>query len=333
MGLEEDVTGSYNALWWSPDSTKIAFLRSNETLVQRISIPYYEDPNVSLYPSQIVIPYPKAGTPNPLVEVKVFNLQDNATSSMDIPFEVESNRWVYAITWVPGSISQYLGISVKNRDQNEERLIISDAISGATENNILTWKAENGWALGQPPLWIDSDRFITIGNNSNHLHIELFNRTSGFEKFLTSGDWEVRQVHKYVQSSNEVYYSSTQVSSVENHVYSVNVDTLEVKRTSVSSIQESEPAYYSANFSPKDDYFILTYTGLKVPLQVVKSFSDDTEFILSNNAELSKTLSGYDMPKEEITTIHVNGNDLNVKFIYPPGFDDGKAEFYPVLLS
>ena len=67
------------ALWWSPDSTKLAFLRFDETNVDEFSYPVYNpspDPNkVVPYPEYVRMKYPKPGYHNPLVSVHIFDLK------------------------------------------------------------------------------------------------------------------------------------------------------------------------------------------------------------------------------------------------------------------
>ncbi|KAF5341108.1 hypothetical protein D9611_005871 [Ephemerocybe angulata] len=76
---EEEVFSSDYALWWSPDSRKVAFLALDETQVPEFSFPIYnptEDAdNVIPYTTDVVMKYPKPGYPNPLVSVHVFDLE------------------------------------------------------------------------------------------------------------------------------------------------------------------------------------------------------------------------------------------------------------------
>lgn len=76
---EEEVFSSDYALWWSPDSAKLAFLRFDETHVEEFSFPVYNpsyDPyKVVPYPEYVTMKYPKPGYRNPLVSVHVFDLK------------------------------------------------------------------------------------------------------------------------------------------------------------------------------------------------------------------------------------------------------------------
>ena len=60
------------AYFWSPDSKSIAYYRFDDSKVPLFSMNEYHD---SLYPSVYSFRYPKAGTPNPSVAIKIYNLQ------------------------------------------------------------------------------------------------------------------------------------------------------------------------------------------------------------------------------------------------------------------
>ena len=55
---EEEVFGKDYTVWWSPDSTHIAYLRFNETAVPEYHMPLYTSSNSS-YPDEMSIKYPK----------------------------------------------------------------------------------------------------------------------------------------------------------------------------------------------------------------------------------------------------------------------------------
>ena len=75
---EEEVFSADYALWWAPDSSKLAFLAFDETAVDEYSFPIYnpsEDAHAVVpYPSSIVMKYPKPGYSKPLMSVHVFQL-------------------------------------------------------------------------------------------------------------------------------------------------------------------------------------------------------------------------------------------------------------------
>lgn len=75
---EEEVFSSDYALWWSPDSSRIAFLSLDETAVDEYVVPIYnptgDSYSVHPYTSELIMKYPKPGYANPLVQLRVFDL-------------------------------------------------------------------------------------------------------------------------------------------------------------------------------------------------------------------------------------------------------------------
>lgn len=75
---EEEVFSSDYALWWSPDSQKVAFLTLDETAVPEFKFPIYNPTEnsdaVIPYTNDVVMKYPKPGYNNPLVSVQIFDL-------------------------------------------------------------------------------------------------------------------------------------------------------------------------------------------------------------------------------------------------------------------
>ncbi len=75
---EEEVFSSNSALWWSPDSSKLVYLRFDETDVNEFTYPIYNPTNNAdetvPYPKQVTMRYPKPGYNNPLVTVHLFDM-------------------------------------------------------------------------------------------------------------------------------------------------------------------------------------------------------------------------------------------------------------------
>ncbi|KAG9349220.1 hypothetical protein JZ751_027663, partial [Albula glossodonta] len=56
------------AMWWSPSGSSLAYIEFNDTLVNTIEYSWYGD---GQYPKTVVIPYPKAGSTNPVAKLFV----------------------------------------------------------------------------------------------------------------------------------------------------------------------------------------------------------------------------------------------------------------------
>lgn len=80
---EEEVFSANYALWWSPDSSKVAYLTLDETAVPEFTFPIYnptlDSTAVIPYTKDVSMKYPKPGYNNPLVSVHVFDLGNHLT--------------------------------------------------------------------------------------------------------------------------------------------------------------------------------------------------------------------------------------------------------------
>ncbi|GAA6063684.1 hypothetical protein JCM10212_003351 [Sporobolomyces blumeae] len=76
---EEEVFSSDTTTWWSPTGTKLSFLSFDESLVPTYDFPIYNsdfyEPGADTYPASTRMKYPKPGYPNPLVRIRVFDLE------------------------------------------------------------------------------------------------------------------------------------------------------------------------------------------------------------------------------------------------------------------
>jgi len=87
-----------------------------------------------------------------------------------------------------------------------------------------------------------------------------------------------------------------------------------------------------ASFSADFSYFINTFSNASTPPEYTLNYAKTGDLIKSikDNDKLSETLLDYKTSKKEFSTIHVNGNDLNMWMIKPANFDDSKQ--YPLFM-
>lgn len=77
MFMAEEILGSNNALWMSSDGHMILYASFNDTLVEELQFPWYGSVSEDrLYPDIRSLRYPKPGTNNPQVVLRVADLAD-----------------------------------------------------------------------------------------------------------------------------------------------------------------------------------------------------------------------------------------------------------------
>ena len=118
------------AMWWSPDSTKVAFYRFDESQVK----PYYLALDQTKIGSTLNDePYPKVGDPNPVVDVLVYDVKAKTTTKVDVrdgkPFDNDVvGHYVYGISWTPDG--KEILLHRTNRKQNIMELAAADPATG-----------------------------------------------------------------------------------------------------------------------------------------------------------------------------------------------------------
>ncbi|KAI8329304.1 dipeptidyl peptidase IV N-terminal region-domain-containing protein [Chlamydoabsidia padenii] len=363
---EEEVFGKEYSLWWSPDSTHLAYLRFNETEVPEYQVPLYTTSNRSSYPEQLKIKYPKAGSPNPLVSLHIHALESAETimvtkNSTAHPLQASSSvhdfddddRLITDVAWATTTHTHLL-FKQTNRVQDHEVTSLvtlpSQHLNETKVETIREYKPEDGgWIdIGQSMVHLPSQkndnssiRYLDVADHENgytHLAIFTISQKGGHRKvsrqWLTSGDWEVVAGSVVVDKSRQlVHFISTERSFLERHLYTISLADKYPASTKVCLTCSEDPdehAYYDVNFSPKSGYYILNYLGPDIPRTVVRKVANSSfEEVLNDNADLTRLLGDYDLPRIRMSTVKSGSINMPAMEVLPPDFDSEKK--YPVL--
>ncbi|KAK7685763.1 hypothetical protein QCA50_011109 [Cerrena zonata] len=306
---EEEVFSSPTALWWSPDSAKLAFLSFDETTVDEFTFPVYNPSDDSYavvpYPDHVTMKYPKPGYNNPLVSIHIFEMDryltsvnstananmteiaEHATLELDWNGRQPANNSVIAeVAWVGDAA---LLVKEVNRAADNGSVILFDLHQGASNHGeVIRILGKNGEQGDEG--WIDSAQNILpltsdlssdgipayldiVPTKEGYNHIALFRPASNHTpQFLTEGKWEVTDTILAVDPRrNLIYFRAANPSSTERHIYSVPLPTGNSYESAKPSAltDNASPGYYDANFSPKAGFYLLNYQGPSVPWQKV----------------------------------------------------------------
>jgi dipeptidyl-peptidase-4 len=122
----EEILGrasQYRSFWWSPDSKRIAFFRSDDSKVPTYTIT--DAPGQHGYVD--VIRYPKVGDPNP--EVKVGVVSSNGGNIVWADFNEHDDQYFGLPYWKTDGKS--LLVQWMNRKQNQLKILIFNVIKNA----------------------------------------------------------------------------------------------------------------------------------------------------------------------------------------------------------
>jgi dipeptidyl aminopeptidase len=150
---EEEVFADNKALWWSEDGQHLAFLRTNETNVPEYPLQYFasrpsgESPSEELenYPELDFIKYPKAGAPNPVVNLQFFDLGKEEVFSVDIENgSADDDRLITEVIWAG---DEQVLIRETNRESDVLKMILINVKrrSGRVVRELDVFKLDGGW--------------------------------------------------------------------------------------------------------------------------------------------------------------------------------------------
>lgn len=322
----EEEFGFVRAFAWSPKSTHIAFLRFDETEVPEFSMDIW---GTSLYPTQQVFKYPKAGEKNAIVSLHLYQVASGNTDKINV-----DAYYIPRIEWRKSGDD--LAFQTLNRHQNE--LILYNFNKKSGKLSILHTEKDAAYVdVNDDLTFLVDDSFIWTSEKDGFNHIYLHDKNGKEKKQLTSGNWEVTRYYGYDAKRKKIFFQSTANGSINRDVYSVGINGRNVKRLS------TKEGTNSASFSSDFTYFINTHQNATTPpsytLQrtfVDKSVKDGgatnplmLKTVVENSA-LVDQLKDYSISYKEFSTLKVNGNDLNMWMIKPVDFDPNKK--YPLLM-
>lgn len=345
---EEEVFGGNSATWWAEDGKYIAFLRTNESVVPDYSIEYFVSrpsgkkplAGEENYPEIRKIKYPKAGAPNPTVDLQFYDVEKGDVFQVTTSGEFkDDDRLITEVVWA-GSTGKVL-IRETNRESDVLRVVLVDVTTrtGKTVRTVDVEKLDGGWfEVSENTRYIPADPgngrlqdgYIDTVIHENYDHLAYFTPMNNSEPILlTSGEWEVVSAPSAVDLTNNlVYFVATKESSIQRHVYSVKLDGTDMKPLT----DTSKEGYYEVSFSSGSGYALLTYDGPNIPWQkLISTPSNPNTYsrTMEENNALADLAKKHELPIEIYSTITIDGFALNVLERRPPHFNPKKK--YPVL--
>ncbi|KAJ7643291.1 dipeptidyl aminopeptidase [Mycena polygramma] len=243
---EEEILSSPSALWFSPSSSKLAFLIFDESLVDEFTFPIYNPTDdadtVVPYTGEVKMKYPKPGFRNPLVEVAVFDLAahlDHSATDVEILTlnwagrHADDDSTISEIKWVSDDM---LILKELNRNADNGSVVLFDNLAKSASTLSLAERergtvvrklgkdgeeGDDGWVdnfqniYALPSTLVSSLSAGTVAaayldvvpTPEGFNHLALFSPASSSTPiWLTSGEWEVTKGVLGVDVSNGVVY-------------------------------------------------------------------------------------------------------------------------------
>jgi len=305
-----------NGYWWAPDSSAIAYLEMDERKVSQYPLVDFSSPSGEAEMER----YPAAGGANPIVRVLVASLKGEEPRVMDIG--PETDVYIPRVNWLADS--KNIAIQRLNRTQTTLDLLIVDANTGKSRT-ILT-QSDANWINISDDLYFlrDGKRFLWSSEQSGYRHLYLYDLEGKQLAQLTKGDWEVSAVDAVDETKGLVYFTATEKSPLERHVYSVALGGTGFTRVS------KDEGTHAAVFAPNATAFYDTCSNIAMPPRQDLFRVDGLRIATINENKIAE-LADYHLSSTQFVTVKSrDGVLLNASIIKPPDFNPQKK--YPVLV-
>jgi dipeptidyl-peptidase-4 len=306
--------GKYRAFWWSPDSSRLAFIQLSDEHVPTF-------PVVDHIPAQQDVdqtPYPRPGDPNPTVRLAVARAS-GGVKWVDTSKYSDEDHLIVTVSWTPDSTR--VAYEVQNREQTWLDLNVADATSGATKTlfreTSKAWVGDNGG-----PIWLKDGSFVWVSERSGFAHAYRYRADGTLSAVLTTGRWEIRKSYGVGEKRGSFYFSANEHNPTAVDVYRVGLDGSGLTRLSTSE------GSHGAVFNPSHSFYLDTWSDVSTPPQVRLHTADGTAIRVIDRGELA-ALKEYRLSSPEFVQVTTkDGFVLEAMVIKPPDFDPSRK--YPV---
>jgi dipeptidyl-peptidase-4 len=314
----EEEFAFVRAFDWNKSGTHLAYLKFDETEVPEFSMDMFGQ---DLYPTQHVFKYPKAGEKNS--EVSLYTYELAAEESEEVALGDYEDFYIPRIKWTQDP--EILSVQVLNRHQNDLDLIFVDAEDHEAE--VVMNETDAAYIdITNNLTFLEDNSFIWTSEKDGRNHIYLYDEDGELENQVTDGEWEVTSYYGYDEDSKRIFYQSTENGSVNRDVYSIKINGKNKTRLT------QKVGMNSGDFSADYTYFINSYTSTETPYEFTLHNAKNGKLVrnIKDNSALLEKEAAYNFAPKELTTIQINGNELNMWMIKPNDFDENKE--YPLLM-
>ncbi|NHM00519.1 S9 family peptidase [Flavobacterium difficile] len=315
----EEEFAFVRAFDWNANSTKIGYIRFDETHVPEFSMDMYLKGD---YPTQTVFKYPKAGEKNAEVSLHIYEVTSSKTQKIDL--STYSDFYIARLKWT--NDANVLSAQVLNRHQDNLDLLFIDGNSGA-KKVVLNEKDKAYVDVTDNLTFLKDNSFIWTSEKDGFNHIYHYDKSGKLKNQITKGKWEVTAYYGFDEKNKTIYYQSVENGSINRDVYSISIDGKSKKRLSVKT------GTNNATFSPNFQYFINTYSSAtSAPYYSLNDSKTSKEIKkIQSNEAVEEKLAKYNVSPKEFSTITTEkGHVLNTWMIKPKDFDPTKK--YPVFM-
>jgi len=251
------------AMWFSPDNKKLAFYRFDESKVPDYYIAMNQG---SIQDTLDTEAYPKAGAPNPVVTLFVYDIASKKTTTVETSFDsgvADIGHYVYDVRWSPEG--HELLFNRTNRKQNTMEFCGANPDTGKCRT-IITETWPKSWVENHPQqTYLDEEakgpkRFLWVSERNGFRNVYLYDLSGKLLSTVTHNNFDLVQIVKVDLKKNVVFYTARSAeTSYLAQLHRVGLD-------GKGDTRLTDPKWHHVvNVAPSGDYFIDTISRVDEP--------------------------------------------------------------------
>ena len=314
--------------WWSPDDTRLAYTRVDESPVSETQRFEINATDVKVVSQR----YPYTGSANATVTLFVASVNTPAAAvAVDLG---AADHYLARVQFLPAS--QRLAVQRQSRDQRQLDLLLVDATTGTTRT-LLTEHSDHWVPLHDDLHFLKrTPRFIWASDRTGYRHLYLYDLDGRLIRPLTQGesmtvgDTPESGLRGVDERQGWVYFTSNAAAHIQRQLYRVRLD-----RAGPPERITQAAGWHSVRMADDASVFLDQYSSHTAPPSVTLRAADGRELQTLVRNALVPGHPYYPYLDQRATPeygqlLARDGQTLNYQLITPPHRQPGKR--YPAIV-
>ncbi|NBB92395.1 MAG: alpha/beta fold hydrolase [Gammaproteobacteria bacterium] len=322
--IAQEEMGRSTGFWWSPNGRHVAFLQIDESPVEITRRYEVEADTIEMVEQR----YPYAGTDNVTYRLGVVDIESGDTTWMDLG--EASDIYVPRVKWLPNG--EQLSFQRQSRDQQTLELVVANIDSG--EARTLLTEASDTWINLHDDLHFleDMPAFVWSSERDGFRHLYLYDYEGEVIRRLTDGPWQVDALAGVDEELGMVYFTGSEVSPTEKHLYRQSLVT---SSPEVVNRVSRRSGWHEVAMDGRARVYVDTFSSARQPPQLSLHNVDGQRlaWLVENRVDDEHPYGPWrerHRPTEFGTITAPEGHELHYRLIRPAGFEPGRQ--YPVFI-